>query len=127
MTLWCLFGSPLMLGGNMTLLNIDTLGVLTNPRILALCNPKYQPHQVWRDDTKAIWQADNTNKGEHYVALFNLSDKMQTVDVTLQDLEYYTTSARLTEIWTGNLAASRRGRIAAKVRAHGCVVYRVEF
>ncbi len=127
MTLWCLFGSPLMLGGNMTELNAETLHLLTNPRILALCSPECLPHQICRDDAKAIWQADNMNKGEHYIALFNLSEKIQTIDVTLQDLGYYTTSARLTESWTGNLAASRRGKIAAKLKPHACVVYRVEF
>jgi hypothetical protein len=126
-TLRCLFGSPLMLGGDITLLDTETLKLLTNPQILALSNPLYQPHQICRDESKSIWQADEICGGKHYVALFNLSTKIQIIDVSLQDLGYYTTSARLTDVWTGNLAASRRGKIAVRLRPHACIVYRVEF
>ena len=127
MTLWCLFGSPLMLGAEMTQLDAETLSLLTNREVLAMLTPDCVPHQICRDDTKAIWQADNSRKGENYVALFNLSEKTQTIDVSLHDLGYYTSSARLTELWTGNLAASSRGKIVAKLKPHACVVYRVEF
>lgn len=127
MTLWCLFGSPLMLGTEMTQLDEETLSLLTNRKILAMLTPDCVPHQICRDDSKAIWQADNNRKGENYVALFNLSEKTQTIDVSLQDLGYYTSSARLTDLWTGNMAASSRGKIAAKLKPHACVVYRVEF
>jgi len=126
-TLRCLFGSPLMLGGDITHLNTEILNLLTNSQILTMSNPQYQPHQICRDETKAIWQADDIYENEHYVALFNLSTKAQSIDVSLQDLGYYTTSARLTDAWTGNLAASRRGKIAARLRPHACIVYRVEF
>ena len=127
MTLRCLFGSPLVLGGDLHLLDNDTLKILTQQHILPLRKPQYQPHQVYRDENKAIWQADDICGHEHYVALFNLSSKVQLLDVSLQDLGYYTTSARLTDVWTGNLAASRKGKITARLRPHACIVYRVEF
>ena len=126
-TLRCLFGSPLMLGGDITLLDTEILKLLTNPEILAISNPLYQPHQICRDEFKAIWQADDICGNEHYVALFNLSTKNQLIDVSLHDLGYYTTSAKLTDVWTGNLAASRRGKIAVRLKPHACIVYRVEF
>lgn len=127
LTLRCLFGSPLMLGGDITHLDTKTLKLLTNPQILAISSPQCQPRQIYRDETKVIWQADDPYENEHYVALFNLSTKSQLIDVSLQDLGYYTTSARLTDVWTGNLAASRRSKIIARLRPHACIVYRVEF
>ena len=45
MTLWCLFGSPLMLGAEMTLLDDDTLALLTNTDILAMLPPSVRPHR----------------------------------------------------------------------------------
>lgn len=39
MTLWCLFGSPLMLGAEMTKLDAWTLSLLTNTKILELLTP----------------------------------------------------------------------------------------
>ncbi len=127
MTLWCLFGSPLMLGAEMTRMDDETLSLLTNRQILAMLTPDCRPHQVCRDDNKAIWQADNGKTGENYVALFNLSEEKAVLEVPLQDLGYYSSSAKLTDLWTGNLASTIRGNIKAKVKPHACVVYRVEF
>lgn len=127
MTLWCLFGSPLMLGAEMTMLDEETLSLLTNRDILAMLTPDCIPHQICRNDEQAIWQADNPKTAENYVALFNLSEEVRTVEVTLRDLGYYSSSAKLTELWTGNLASTNRGTISAKLKPHACVVYKVEF
>lgn len=54
MTLWCLFGSPLIIGAELTKLDDWTLALLTNPRILAMHTPDCVPRQIFRDDTQAI-------------------------------------------------------------------------
>lgn len=127
MTLWCMFGSPLMLGAEMTKLDEETLSLLTNRHVLKMLTPDCRPHQLCRDEQKAIWQADNGKTGENYVALFNLSEKKTKLEVSLEELGYYSSSAKLTELWTGNLLATIKGKISASVPPHGCVVYRVEF
>lgn len=127
MTLWCLFGSPLMLGAEMTKMDEETLSFLTNRSILDMLTPDCKPHQFCRDDSKAIWQAENSKTGTNYVALFNLGEEKMSIEVALQDLGYYTSSARLTELWTGNLTATAKGKIRATLKPHACVVYRVEF
>ena len=39
MTLWCLFGSPLMIGAELTKLDEWTLGLLTNKKVLSMLTP----------------------------------------------------------------------------------------
>ena len=64
LTLWCLFGSPLMLGCELTKLDDATLA-LTNRDVLSMLTPDCKPHQVCLDDEKAIWCAYNAVTGEH--------------------------------------------------------------
>lgn len=57
MTLWCLFGSPLMIGAELTKLDEWTLGLLTNKKVLSMLTPDCKPHQIARDDNQAAWSA----------------------------------------------------------------------
>ena len=90
MTLWCLFGSPLMLGAELTKLDEETLALLTNQEILNMLNPAYCPHQICRDEEKAIWTAcsDSAMDAESpvYLALFNLSEAEQCISVSVKEL-----------------------------------------
>ena len=125
MTLWCLFGSPLMLGAEMTLLDEDTIKLLTNRRVLAMLPPQCRPHQICRNEERAIWQADHREAGKHYAALFNLSEKELELSVTLEELGYETGEVSLTELWTEEVSRSVRGRISAAVAPHACKVYEI--
>ena len=123
MTLWCLFGSPLMIGAELTLLDDATLSLLTNDEVLAMLPPSVKPHQICRDDEKAIWRADDAKADTCYVALFNLGEREQSLSVSLEELGYEE-KVSLKELWTkeSSLAESV---ICADIAPHACVVYRI--
>jgi hypothetical protein len=123
MTLWCLFGSPLMLGAELTKLDEETLSLITNRRILNMLTPDCRPRQLCRDDAKAIWRADNEKSGEHYVALFNLSDGEAEVSVSADSLEIGQSKVKLTEGWSGKELELSGDKLSAVLPAHGCAVY----
>ena len=124
MTMWCLFGSPLMLGCEMTKLDDWTLSLLTNREVLAMLTPKCVPHQICLDDNKAIWTAHNAEAESSYVALFNLSDEEAEVSIAWKDLQLGTAPSSLTELWTKATATvDADGILKAKLPAHGSVVY----
>ena len=83
MALWCIFGSPLMLGAEMTLLDDWTLSLLQNEKLLRLENGNFRSRQVLRDAQKCVWAAVDPKTGEQYVALFNLSDREQVLSVDM--------------------------------------------
>lgn len=122
MTLWCLFGSPLMIGAELTKLDKETLALLTNRRVLAMLTPKCRPRQICLDDEKAAWKAVNDETGARYIALFNLSDKEAELSADLQAAGL-ADGAELTELWTGERADVSGGSLKARVAGHGCVVY----
>ena len=82
MTLWCIFGSPLMLGAELTLLDAWTLSLLQNESLLRLENGTFRSRQVLRDRTKCVWAAVHPQTGERYIALFNLSNAQQHLFVS---------------------------------------------
>ena len=123
MTLWCLFGSPLMLGAELTKLDQWTLSLLTNREVLRMLPPACRPRQVRRDESQAVWRACNGETGESYAALFNLSDETAAVSVCGAEIGL-SGEAELTELWTKEKRTlSGDGVLEAKLPPHGCAVY----
>lgn len=123
LTLWCLFGSPLMIGGELTKLDERRMKLLTNKEVLAMLTPDCVPLQLCRDDGKAVWRAENAKTGDCYVALFNLGEETAELSVSLRETGM-AADAALTELWTGEEMPADDERIRVAVSAHGCKVYR---
>ncbi len=127
MTLWCIFGSPLMLGAEMTKMDDWTLSLLTNKDILSMLTPDCRPHQLARDEMKAVWTAYNARTKERFAALFNLADEEMEVSVALKDIdETLPAEASLLELWSKIRTKSSEGKISSILPAHGSRVYRLE-
>ena len=122
MTLWCLFGSPLMIGAELTKLDGDTLALLTNKSVLKMLAPECRPRQYARDEEKAIWVARNKTNGDIYVALFNLKDEAAevTFDLTKAEIPIL---PRWKELWTGEEKNALDPDITAVLPEHGCAVF----
>ena len=133
MTLWCLFGSPLMIGAELTKLDEWTLGLLTNKKVLSMLTPDCKPHQIARDDKQAAWSAHNEKTGQTYVALFNLSEEVQIVNADIESiigadgrcLFEPDAGLSLEELWTGKVDSAETA-VSAELAPHSCVVYEVK-
>ena len=133
MTLWCLFGSPLMLGAEMTQLDEWTLSLLTNRRILSLLTPDCRPWQVRHDASQAVWTGSNEKQGNFYLALFNLSDETDEICVSLDELttnpfvvdygKSYQGEVDLMDLWSGNTSVSKDRKISRTLAAHDCAIF----
>lgn len=122
MTLWCLFGSPLMIGAELTKLDADTMALLTNREVLKMLTPHCRPRQLCLDEKKAVWKAVNDRDGSKYIALFNLSDEESELSAELCSADLDSADG-LRELWTGEIPSVTEGVLHAVVPAHGCVVY----
>ena len=126
MTLWCVFGSPLMLGAEMTQLDEWTLSLLQNRPLLRLLNGRFQARQVLRDREKCVWMAVDPKTGECYIALFNLKDEPQSVTLSFGECaamfpEEYGLQApgQMEEVWSGATVTLKEAFIEAAVEPHG--------
>ena len=124
MTLWCLFGSPLMIGAELTKLDDWTKSLLTNRSILKMLTPDCRPEQICLEENRAVWKAENEKTGEYYIALFNLADEEAEVGISTGEAEMpEKISGELTECWSGEKAELSEGILKALLPAHGCAVY----
>jgi len=117
-TLWCLFGSPLMVGAELTKLDDWTLSLLTNREVLAMLTPDCRPRQACRDEEKAVWTAENSKLDTRYLALFNLSDTTAPVSAAADAREGV-------ELWTGETAVIQNGSLTVELAPHACAAYRL--
>lgn len=103
MTLWSIFRSPLIIGGELTKLDTETLSVLTNEGILEMHRNARHSHQIWRKEIDGVehllWAASDSMGGT-YFAVFNIGEKQSSPAIQLSDMEIYS-SVGITELWSG--------------------------
>ncbi len=85
MSLWAIFRSPLMFGGELRDNDEWTLSLLTNEEVLALHRSGRGARQLYRDEERIAWTSED-EAGARYVALFNAGEHSDTVTVTLAQL-----------------------------------------
>ena len=129
MTLWCIFGSPLMLGAEMTKLDDWTLKLLQNEELLRLVNGHFLSRQIRRSKESCIWTAIDPRSGEHYIAFFNLTDHEQTIMADYDEcIEFFPDwypvrkAAFMREVWTDTEFTPQDDTITATVKPHGAVL-----
>lgn len=106
MTLWAIFRSPLMIGGEMTKFDEFTMQLITNEAILKMHSDSRHAHQVWRREVNGVetvlWTAQSS-EGGRYIAVFNLGEEDNEFELDFEDLEIYE-NVNVTELWSGEKA-----------------------
>ena len=75
MTLWSIFRSPLMFGGDLPSTDAFTRGLLTNKNVLAMHRSSTRNRQLFRRGDLVAWTADDPATGDKFLALFNAQDQ----------------------------------------------------
>lgn len=125
MTLWSIFRSPLMIGGEMTKFDDFTMKLITNAEVLNMHRTSRHAHQVWRkeiDGTEHILWTAMCSEGGQYVAVFNAGEADSSIEVSLADLEIGE-AKDLTELWSGE-SVHADGTFHVDLKKHGAKVYK---
>jgi hypothetical protein len=121
-TLWCIFRSPLMMGGALPDNDKWTLALLTNDDVLDVQRKGGGPRQIRRNDEEAVW-INSAPDGAVNLALFNLGDEERVVRCSLQALGLR--DALVRDLW----AREDKGEVSAEVSAglppHGAALFRL--
>ena len=86
LTLWSMGRSPLILGANLTLLDDETLRLLTNRDLINIDQHGSGAQEISHDGDIVIWRSHLPN-GEEAVAVFNLSDKETTFKRSFAEID----------------------------------------
>jgi alpha-galactosidase len=124
MTLWSIFRSPLIFGGDLPSNDAATTALITNEEVLAVDQHSSGGHQALEKGNIRVWTADGVKPGERYVAVFNLGEKPETADVGWREIGMTGSVAEVRDLWTHKSMGSQKG-IHAELRPHASVLCRV--
>jgi alpha-galactosidase len=124
LTLWSMFRSPLIMGGNPLSSDEWTIALLTNPEVIALDQHSNGERALITTDQTAVWTSRPENGSGYYVAIFNIGDAPQTLRYSWNELSFSGINYKLRDLWERRDLGSAK-EINVTLPSHGCVLYRV--
>ncbi|HYL63511.1 MAG TPA: glycoside hydrolase family 27 protein [Candidatus Methylomirabilis sp.] len=122
LTLWSIFRSPLIMGGNLTLCDEWTQSALTNAELIGVDQHSTGSHAVLSNDRAAVWMSTPESEDGSYVAIFNLAAAPQSFHYSWKDLGLKRTAYSLRDLWEHEDLGSRQF-VDVTVPPHGAVLY----
>lgn len=127
--MWCLCGSPLMMGGDLRNMSEECKKLLLNRELIAInqdpeTRSPFFLDPIWADGTCVFKLLAN---GDYAIGLFNKGDTEQPVRCLLNDAGLAPGSGygfRLHDVFTGEDAGIVTELMDVKVPSHDCKVYR---
>lgn len=125
MTLWCIFRSPLMFGGELQDNDDWTLSLLTNEEVLRVLQHSHGGRQLLREDPIVLWTAadEDESKGS-YAALFNLGDTEIRYLLTIADLGLSGTCS-IRDLWLRQDLGRAVPSLEVRIPPHGSRLFRL--
>ncbi len=123
MTLWSIFRSPLIFGGDLPTSDAASIALLTNPEVIAVDQHSTGNRQMLdRGDTRS-WIADAPGAAQ-YVAVFNLGEQPINARLSWAELGVKTTKPAVRDLWQRK-DLGKTEQFSAVIAPHGAVFYRV--
>ncbi len=121
-TLWCIFPSPLMVGGDLAKADAWTTSLLTNSEVIAVNQRSSGNRPVVTTDKIVVWVATSSTANTHYLAAFNLSESSAAVHYSWNELGLPAAKYSLRDLWERkDLGTS--DSVSVTLPAHGSVMY----
>jgi hypothetical protein len=126
MTLWCIFRSPLIFGGDLPSNDAATTSLISNEEVLEVDQHSRGGHQALERGKIRAWLAEGAKSGEEYVAVFNLGDEAETVQIPWGALGIAARTAEVRDLWS-HKSLGEMSRIDGRIASHASVLYKVNF
>ncbi len=139
MTFWCIFRSPLMLGGNLPDNRPLEERLFSNEEVLEVNQHGEGPHQVYKDSVKMIWVSkapkdilsegiaggrNSGNKSQAFnIALFNIGETDRNVSVDFSQVGLRG-KIWIRDLWKKADAGVFTKKYTTMIAAHGAVLIR---
>lgn len=124
MTLWSIFRSPLMMGGDLPSLDLFTLSLLTNDEVLAVNQKSSGGHELFRHGDQVAWVAEAPGTRDKYVALFNIGERPTQIGVSWRELSLQG-SCSVRDLWQRKDLGEHAETFSATVTPHGARLFKI--
>lgn len=127
MSLWGIFKSPLMMGGNMPENDEWTLSLLTNNEYMKMHRESSNAHQYLRNEKSGRGEIIWTSNGKKckYAALFNTDNKAKKLLLNLADILMPDEKYEIYDIWANKSLGCFKNTFKAEIEPHGAGLYKI--
>jgi len=134
MSLFSIFRSPLMFGGDLPGNDEFTLSLLTNKEVLYVNKHSQNNKQLFRKDDLIAWVADDPKTGDKFLAVFNASDKEQNSEKTSEDSAKIAVNFEqlglkgtciVKDLWMNKIVGNFSDEFAPDIKRHASGLYRI--
>jgi len=127
MSLFTIFRSPLIFGGDLPSNDAFTLSLLTNKEVLKMHREATGVKQVFNRDKKIAISSHHPKSGAIYLALFNMGDATGTQEVKV-DFSELGISGEYTvkDLWSGKQVGVFKGSFSQQLSAHASGLFALE-
>jgi hypothetical protein len=123
-TLWSIFRSPLMLGGDLKSDDDWTIALLTNPEVIAVDQQSTDSHPVMANDRTIVWLSRAATGSAYYLAIFNISPDAEEIHYDWADLGLRPAEYEIRDLWERADIGSAKV-LKLRLRSHACALYRL--
>jgi len=123
MTLWSIFRSPLMIGGNLPDADDQVMKLLTNDEVLEVNQKCENAREVYNQDNQVIWISDAPGKAK-YVALFNIGEKEQSITLNFSKFQL-ADQYQVRDCWAKADVGMLVKELKAAIPPHGAKLYKL--
>jgi len=124
MTFWCIFRSPLMLGGNLPENRPFELSLFNNDEVLAVNQHGDNPRLLTDTGGKSIWYSHVQGSRDIYLAMFNLSDAAADISISFDALGLHG-KISVRDLWKRQNTGIFSDLYHRQINPHGAVLLRL--
>jgi len=125
MTLWCIFRSPLIFGGDLPSLDPVTFKLITNDEVLQVDQHSHGSHQALEEGNVRAWVASiSATTRDYYIAVFNLGDETTTVSLPWSKFFVMGRTAEVRDMWAKRSLGIKAG-VEIELRPHASALFRI--
>ncbi len=124
MTLWCIFRSPLIMGGDLLTLDTATLALLTNRGVLDVNQRGQHPRQVLERPGLRVWRSSIPGSTDRYLAVFNLDSEVRRITLTWKEVKIGKGPHQVLDLWSRRSLGDAE-QLDVRLVQHGSALFRI--
>jgi hypothetical protein len=124
MSFWCIYRSPLMLGGNLPENRELELKLITNEEVLAVNQQGQHPKQLYKNDSSMVWVSQVSGSKDWYVGLFNISENAHAIPIDFAALGIKG-KVMVRDLWSKTNMGSFKKSYTQNINKHGAALLRL--
>ena len=125
MSLWTIFRSPLMIGGDLPTMDAATLAYFRNPQAIAIDQHSRRNRELFARGNQVAWAAESQDRKTKYLAVFNIGNS-GPVEVPVEWSEIgFRGRCSVRDVWDKKDLGTFEEKFSPSIPAHGAGLYAV--